>query len=109
MLLDVILANESDSAIPSRRRVVKNVENLEAVSIDTLELFEVLSKKNVLLIDVSVNESDFGMIFGVLEAGMNDLHHRSDTCATRNHGDVLDEIWGVQEAAFGTFDTNDLT
>jgi hypothetical protein len=49
------------------------------------------------------------MICGVLEAGMNDLHHRSDACATCNHGDVLDEIWGIQEVAFGTFDANDLT
>lgn len=74
---------------PVLRRVVKEMEDLESLGIGVLELTELLAEKNVVLVDVAVDERDLGLVLGVGEDLAGQLVHGGDTSTPSNQGNLL--------------------
>lgn len=58
------------------------------------------------MVDVGVDEGDFGLVCWIGENGAKDLVHGGDTCASGNHAELADEAWTVVKLALGTLDAN---
>lgn len=74
---------------PALRGVVKEMEDLESLGIGVLELTELLAEKNVVLVDVAVDERDLGFVLGVGEDLAGQLVHGGDTSTASNQGNLL--------------------
>jgi hypothetical protein len=70
------------------------------------KLVQVLSKKNVLLVDVCEDKIDLSLVAGrsASEDGLGNLQHGSDTSSTSDHTEVSDHVGSVNHSALGALD-----
>ncbi len=61
------------------------MENLESRRIFVGQLIELLFKENILVVNVSINETQPSGILGVLKGRADDLKHGCDTGASGDH------------------------
>lgn len=87
--LNLVLCDETNTALPLRRRVVEDVEHLEPVLMTLRELVQLGTQQNVLDADVSVDEGELGAVERVLERCADDLQHGRDACSASNHPDLV--------------------
>lgn len=87
--LEELSGDLSLGAGPVLRGLVEGVEGTEAVGVVLLKLFELTLQEDVLLGDVAENESNLGLVVGVLEDGAGELVHGGDTGTTGDQGDVV--------------------
>jgi hypothetical protein len=109
MLSNLILADETNTARPARRWVIEDIVDLEPVGVGLGQLIQLLLEKNVLWVDVGVDEAELSPVGGVFESGANDLQHGGDSSPTSNHPNGAGESWGIHELTFGTFDSDLVT
>jgi hypothetical protein len=76
------------------RWLVENVEGSKPLRVRVFEVLEFALQEDVFFFDVSENESDFGLVLGVLENCSDDLVHGSDAGAASNHSDVVMLVGG---------------
>lgn len=84
LLVDVALA-----ASPALRGVVKDIEGAESLGVGVLQVLELLLQKNVLLLDVSKDQGDLGLVIGVLEDLTSQLVHGGNSGSTSDQADVV--------------------
>jgi hypothetical protein len=84
LLGDVALATG-----PALRGVVQDVEGTEALGVGVLQILQLLLQEDILLGDVAEDQSDLGLVLGVLEDLAGELVHRGDTSTTGNQADVV--------------------
>lgn len=106
MLLDVLLGNKTDAALPAGRRVVQNVVHLEAVGKHGNKIVELNSEQYVVLVDVGVYKIELGWVTGVEKGVASDLEHGSDTSAACNHTNLGGKVRREGELTFGALDTD---
>jgi len=58
------------------------------------------------VVDIGIDEGDFGLVYGIGENGAEDLVHGGDTCTSGNHAELADKAGTVIELALGTLDAN---
>lgn len=87
--LEDVLVDVALGTGPLLGRVVEDVESAEALGVVVLEGGELVLEKNVLLGNVAENESNLGLVVGVVEDGAEELVHGADTGAASNEGNVL--------------------
>jgi len=73
VLLDHLLGDEADAALPALGRVVEDVVDLELVRVLGRERVELALEEDVGLGDVGVDERQLGLVLRVLERGPDDL------------------------------------
>ena len=109
MLLNVLLGDEASAALPSHRRVVENVEDLEPAWMSPGERVKFLAEEDVFLVDVGIDERDRGSVCWVAENGTDNLNHGCDASTSSNHAEVRDEAGGILEVTLGTLDAELVT
>jgi hypothetical protein len=82
---DLFFRHKPDAPRPSLRGIVQNIENPESRGIFVGQLIELFLKENILVINVSIDETQPGGILGVLEGSTDDLEHGRDTGASGDH------------------------
>ena len=103
MSLDNVRGHKANTAGPVLGSIVEHVVNVN-VGVLGGNLIQLLSEQNVLLVNISVNEVDLGLIRGVSGDGSDDLVHGSDTGTTSNHVKSLDHVGSVVESTLGASD-----
>lgn len=68
---------------------IKDIESFEPLGVGVLQLRQLLLQEDVRLGDVSKDQSDLSLIFGVVEDRAHDLVHGRDSSAAGNHRDVV--------------------
>jgi len=106
VLLDMLLGDKTDTTLPARGRVVEDVKDLELELMDVLECLKVILEKNIILVDVGVDEGNGSTVEGVPEGGADDLDHGGDTSTTGNQAEMANHVGGVVEVTLGTLDTD---
>lgn len=87
--LQQLLGDEALATSPLSRGLVQDVEGTEALGVGVLQIVQLLLQKNVFLSHVTEDQSNLGLIFGVLEDLTGKLVHRGDTSATGDQADVV--------------------
>lgn len=87
--LQQLLGDEALAAGPALGRVVQHVEGTEALGVGVLQLVQLLLQQDVLLADVTEDQSHLGAVLGVLEDLAGQLVHGGDTGATGDQADVV--------------------
>lgn len=105
-LLDLLLGHEANTAIPIGRRVVEHVVDAEAVAVLVRELVQLLLEKDVLGVDVGVDERELRAVEWVLERRADDLQHGRDARPARNHAELARERRAVLELALWALDAH---
>ena len=70
------------------------------------QLIELFLKENIVVVDISINETQPSLILGVLKGGADNLKHRCDARASCDHANFTRESWGIVELALRTFNAN---
>ena len=70
---NLFLGHEPDASSPSSRWIVQDVENPEPRGVFVGQLIEFFLKKDIFVVDISIDEAQHGAILGVLEGSANDL------------------------------------
>jgi hypothetical protein len=83
------LVDEARATLPVLRGLVEDVEGTEALGVGVLEILQLLLQENILLGDVTEDQSDLSLVLGVLEDLTGELVHGGDTGATGDQGDVV--------------------
>ena len=73
------------------------------------EFIKFSSAKDVLNINVCVDQAEFGTVEGVVESSTKNLEHGSDTSATSDHANFTAELGSVLELTFRTLDSHLVT
>jgi hypothetical protein len=70
------------------------------------KLVQVLSQKDILLVDVCEDEVDLSLVAGrsASENSLGNLQHGSNTSATSNHAKVPDHVGSVNHGSLGALD-----
>lgn len=72
-VFDHVCAHKSHSAIPLLGRVVEHVIHLETLRVFGSQLVQLGFEKNVVRIDICIQEGDAGQVKGVLQGSADDL------------------------------------
>lgn len=73
------------------------------------ELVQVLPKENIVVVDIGVNEADFGRVAGIAKDSADDLEHGGDTSTASNHAYMFAETRGIDEIALGALEAHNVT
>lgn len=73
------------------------------------QLIQLFLQQNILRVHVGVNQTELGLIRGVLERSTDDLEHRCDTGTSCDHAEGTRECRCVGKLALGSFDTDFVT
>jgi hypothetical protein len=103
VLVNMLLGHEAHSTLPYCGRVVQDVEDPQPSVACIDQLFDVFFKKNIVGVDVSVNERKFRLVVRVFESCSNDLQHGRDSTASSKHSDVVGKIGRIVELTLGSF------
>lgn len=110
MFLDMFLVHKTSTSLPLEWRVIKDVEDLKPIlSMLVLQPLQVRLEKDVVNVDVRVNKRDPRHVQRIAKTGADDLNHWCNAGTTRYHCEVLDEVGGVKEGTFWTFEADLLT
>lgn len=107
---DHIRGNVSNTASPVLGRVVQHVVYTD-IGVLSGKCIKVILEQNVLLCDVGENEVDLSLVTGstATNDGTNNLKHRGDARATRDHAEVADHVGLVDEGTLRTLYADGLT
>jgi hypothetical protein len=103
---DLFFWHEPDAPCPSRWWIVQNIVNFESRRIFVGQLIELFLEENILVVNVSINETQPGGILGVLKGSADDLQHGCDTGASGDHANFTWECWRIVELTLWTFNAN---
>jgi len=106
VIVDVILGDKANTAIPTRRGVVKNVEEFELGGVVVDKLIKIVLEKNILGIDIGIDEGDGCFVSGVTKDGTDDLDHGSEASTTGDHADVVAHARSVDKVALEALDAD---
>lgn len=98
MFFDLVLGHKTRAAIPTLRRIVEYIVNLETLGVGCSESIELILKKNILKVDIGVDEAELRLVFGVLQGSTDDLQHGRNAGTARNHTDLARQRGGVLES-----------
>lgn len=104
--LDLVLRYEANAALPVRRRVVKDIVHLEAIRVVISELVQLCTQKDILDVDVRIDQRQLRAVQRVLERRANDLKHGRYTRPTSNHSEFTRQRRVVFELALWSPDAN---
>jgi len=106
VIVDVILGDKANTAIPARRGVVEDVEEFELGGVVVDKLIKIVLEKNILGVDVGIDEGDGCFVGGVAKDGTDDLDHGSEAGTTSDHADMVAHARSVNKVALGALDTD---
>lgn len=106
VIVDVILGDKANTAVPAGRGVVEDVEKFELGGVVVDKLTKIVLEKNILQVDIGIDEGDGCFVSGVAKDGTNDLDHGSETGTTGDHADMVTHARGVDKVAFGALDAD---
>lgn len=106
MFLDMLFRNETNTTLPSSRRVVQHIVNLEPVGEHCNEIVQLNLEKDIILVDVGVDEAELGRVSRVEKGVSSDLEHGSNPGSTSDHANFFCEGRSVLELTLGTLDSN---
>jgi len=106
VLSNVLFRDKANTTLPVRRRIVQDVIDLEAIREHGNEVVEFSPEQNVLLVDVGVDEGEFGWVTGIEKGITDDLKHGGDTSSSGNETELGGEFRGVSKLALGSLDTD---
>jgi len=109
VLGDVLFRDKADTSFPARRRVVQNVIDPEAIREHGDEVVEFGPEENIFLVDVGVDEAEFGRVTRVEKSITNDLKHGCDTSSASDETELGGEFGRVFELALGPLDADFVT
>ena len=109
LLSDVLFRDEANSTFPVSRSVVQDVIDLETIREHGNEVVEFSPEQNVLLVNVRVDEGEFGGVTRVEKGVTDNLKHGGDTSSTSDETELGSKIRGVFKLALGPFDTDCVT
>jgi len=87
--LQQLLGDEALTTGPILGGLVEDVEGAEPAGVGVLQLLELLLQQNILLLDITEDHGDLGVVIGILENLASQLVHRGDTSTTSNQSDVV--------------------
>lgn len=109
MLLDVLLGDKADTTLPSSRGIVQDVVDFESVGEHGDQVIQFDFEKDIVFVNVGVDEAEFGGVSGVEESVSSDLEHGSDSGSTSDHTNFFCECRSVLELTFGALDADLVT
>lgn len=98
MFFDLVLGHKARASIPTLRRIVEHIVNLETLGVGCSESIELLLKKNILKVDIGVDEAEPRLVFGILQGSTDDLQHGRNAGTARNHTNLARQRGGVLES-----------
>lgn len=104
ILLDRLLGDEADAALPARGSLVEEVVDAELVLVLDGKFVELLLEQDVGLLDVGVDKVDLGLVGWVLERSADDLEAGGETSTTSDHAEVTRETGSVSHLTLGALD-----
>ena len=106
-LRDHVARHEAHAARPLRRWVVQHVVHPE-LAVLRRQAVEILAQQDILLIHIRVDQIHLGAIPAVPapQDRLDDLQHRRDACAARDHPDVPAHVRRVDHGALGALDAH---
>jgi len=102
----VLFRDKADTSFPARRRVIQNVIDPEAIREHGDEVVEFGPEQNIFLVDVGVDEAEFGRITRVEKSITDDLKHGCDTSSASDETELGGEFGRVFELALGPLDAD---
>lgn len=87
--LQQLFADVTLATGPLRRGVVQDVEGTEALGVGVLQILKLLLQEDIFFADIAEDQSDLGLVLGVLEDLTGELVHRGDTSTTGDQADVV--------------------
>lgn len=102
----MLFRHETNTTLPAGRRVVQDVVHLESVGEHCNKVIQLDLEKDVILVDVGVDEAELGRVARVEESVPGDLEHGSDSGSTSDHANFRCECWSVLELTLGTLDSD---
>lgn len=106
VIVDVILGDKANTAIPARRGVVEDIEEFELRGVVVDKLIKIILEKNILGVDVGIDEGNGCFVGGVAKNGTDDLDHGSDAGTTSDHTDMVTHARSINKVALGALDTD---
>jgi len=106
VIVDVILGNEANTAFPVRGRVIKDIEEFELGGMISDKLIKIVLEKDVLVVDIGIDEGNDCFVGWVTEDGTDDLDHGGKTGATGDHADMVAHAKGIDKVALGALDAD---
>jgi len=102
---DHFRGNETNTALPLLRRVVKNIVNSECL-IRLGQLIQVFLQQNILLINIRENQINLRLIASrsAPDNSADDLQHGCNTSSSSNHTKVTNHVGCVDHCALWTLD-----
>jgi hypothetical protein len=76
--LDVLLSYIASTTLPASRGVVENIVHFEAVGEHGNEIVKLNPKQDIVLINISTDQTEFGWVAEVEKGIASDLEHRGD-------------------------------
>ena len=107
--MDLFLADETDTTRPCGRWIIKDVKYFESIWMLSDHGVKLFLEKDVLKVDVGVNETEFCRVLRIFECGTDDLKHWGYSGTAGNHAKLAREGRVVFELTFGTLDANLIT
>lgn len=87
--LQQLFADEALATGPLRRGVAQDVEGTEALGVGVLQILKFLLQQDISFAVVAEDQSDLGLVLGVLEDLTGELVHRGDASTTGDQADVV--------------------
>ena len=109
MLLDMLLGHKANTALPANRRVVEDIDGLEPFPVLLNQTLEIIPEKDILLINIGVDQSDSCAIGRVFKGSANDLQHGRNSGSASNHREVGHQVGSVVKLSLGPFDADLVT
>lgn len=91
VIFNLILGNETRATSPTLRGIVEHIVDLETVGVGSSESVKLLLKKDILEVNIGIDEAEFRCVFWVLQGSMDDLQHGCNTRTARNHTNLARE------------------
>ena len=106
VVLNVVLGNKTYATSPTLRRIVEHIVDVETIRVGGSKGIKLLFEKDVLEINIGIDEGELRLVIRVLQCSVDDLQHGRNTSTTGDHADLARQNWGIFEGTLRTTDAN---